>query len=344
VRADAGAIGFGHAMRCLALVQALVDEGGQGAFLMARPPAAFAVRAESDGVAVRALRAVPGSAEDAAETAACARELRADWTIIDSYDFDGGYQRALVAAGLSVLAFDDHGHAGRYEAQLVLNQNLGADPALYADRAAHTRLLLGASYVLLRREFRAWTAAPRAVAPSARRILLTLGASDPDDVSSRVLSALSALGGPLAIRVVLGAANRHRASLERAAAASPHDTELLFDVRDMPPQMVWADLAVASASGTTWELARVGTPVVAVVLADNQRPAGRALAETGLAVSLGWHADVSEEHIAAAVGDLAADAGRRAELSRRTGELIDGRGALRVLAAMGLTGEGAAAA
>jgi UDP-2,4-diacetamido-2,4,6-trideoxy-beta-L-altropyranose hydrolase len=344
VRADAGAVGFGHAMRCLALVQPLTDEGGHATFLMADPPVAFAARAQPDGVSVLALDAEPGSPEDVAETVSRARELGADWTIIDSYDFDGGYQRALVAAGLSVLAFDDHGHAGRYEAQLVLNQNLGADPALYRDCAAHTRLLLGASYVLLRREFRSWPVAPRAVAPTARRFLVTLGASDPDDVSSRVLSALSALPGPLAIHVLVGAANLHRASLERAAAASPHDVELAFDVRDMPAQMAWADLAVSSASGTMWELARVGTPVVAVVLADNQRPAGRALADTGLAVSLGWHADLSDGDIAAAVGGLADDGERRAELERRGRELIDGQGALRVLAAMGLTREGAAAA
>ena len=100
--------------------------------------------------------------------------------------------------------------------------------------------------------------------------------------------------------------------------------------------MAWADLAVTAAGSTSWELARVGTPQVAIVLADNQRPVAQGLAAEGLAVSLGWHADLTPESIAGAVGALAGDAGRRGEMSRRGRELIDGRGACRVLAEMGL--------
>jgi UDP-2,4-diacetamido-2,4,6-trideoxy-beta-L-altropyranose hydrolase len=143
--------------------------------------------------------------------------------------------------------------------------------------------------------------------------------------------------------VLIGGANPHREALERAAAACPHPVEPAVDVLDVPERMAWADLAVAAAGGSSWELARVGTPQIAIVLADNQRPAGRALGEQGLAVSLGWHADVSTGDIAGAVAGLAADAPRREELSRRGQALIDGRGALRVLSAMGLATEVAAA-
>ncbi len=49
-----------------------------------------------------------------------------------------------------VLAVDDYGHAGHYTADLVLNQNLHAREELYQDREAHTRLLLGNRFALLR--------------------------------------------------------------------------------------------------------------------------------------------------------------------------------------------------
>ena len=70
------------------------------------------------------------------------------------------------------------------------------------------------------------------------------------------------------------------------------------------------------------------------MLADNQRPAGAALAAEDLSVVLGWHADVTAEALAAAVGGLVDDAARRSELAARGRALIDGRGALRVLEAM----------
>jgi UDP-2,4-diacetamido-2,4,6-trideoxy-beta-L-altropyranose hydrolase len=101
---------------------------------------------------------------------------------------------------------------------------------------------------------------------------------------------------------------------------------------------------VSGAGGTARELARVGTPQVAIVLAENQRPAGRELGEHGVAVDAGWHADVTADRLAATIDALARDPARRTELSRRGRELIDGRGALRVLAAMGLTASPAAAA
>jgi spore coat polysaccharide biosynthesis predicted glycosyltransferase SpsG len=303
---------------------------------MAEPPPPFVRRAQDEGARVEVLGVAPGGAADAAATAALARAEGAAWVVLDGYGFGGDFQQALRDAGARVLALDDYGHADRYPADLGLNQNLGAEAARYAVRSPDTRLALGPRHALLRREFRTWAGGARTVPDVARRVLVSLGGSDPDDVSSRVVRALGRVRRPLELQVLAGAANPHRAALERAAAASPHPVELAVDVRDMPRRLAWADLAVAAAGGTSWELARVGTPQVAVVLAENQRPAGLALAEHGLAVGLGWHGDLTDAAIAAAVDALAGDRVRRAELARRGAELVDGQGALRLLAAMGL--------
>jgi spore coat polysaccharide biosynthesis predicted glycosyltransferase SpsG len=82
------------------------------------------------------------------------------------------------------------------------------------------------------------------------------------------------------------------------------------------------------------ELARVGTPAVAVVVADNQAPGARALAEAGAVVSLGRHETLDPAAIGVAVAELADNPDRRQALSRRGRELVDGRGAARVLDAM----------
>jgi UDP-2,4-diacetamido-2,4,6-trideoxy-beta-L-altropyranose hydrolase len=338
VRADASsAIGMGHAMRCLALAQALADEQGRRTvFLMADPPGAFAERAAPDGIPVAALEAAPGGEEDAAATLALAAEHGAAWVVVDGYHFDGGYQRTLVAGGARVLAFDDHGHAGTYHADLVLNQNLGAGPEPYARRDTRTRLLLGLRYALLRREFRGWAAPLRPQPPVARRLLVTLGGSDPDDISSRVLRALEQVPDRLEVLVLVGAANPHGDELAAAAAASSRPVELVRDARDVPQRMAWADMAVAGAGGSSWELARVGTPQIAIVLADNQRPAGAALGAHGLAVSLGWHADLSQDDLAGAIAGLARDRDRREALAAQGRAAVDGLGARRVLEAMEL--------
>lgn len=340
IRADASAdIGLGHAMRCLALAESFLERrGGAATFLMASPPPAFASRAAAAGVEIRSLAAAPGSTGDVRETLAIARAAGAGWIVLDGYQFDGSFQHGLAAGGRRVLALDDYGHARSYHADLVLNQNAGAEALLYADREPATRLLLGPRFALLRTEFREWSR-HRSIPVRARRLVITLGGGDADNVTALVLEAMGAVSGPLDLLLIIGAANPHRAALEKAAASCPHPIEVAVDVTDMPRRLAWADLAIAGTGSTALELACLGTPQVGIVLAENQWPGGAALARDGHVVCLGWHADLDASAIAAAVTALAADAERRAELSRRGCELVDGRGALRVIEAMQRLGE-----
>jgi UDP-2,4-diacetamido-2,4,6-trideoxy-beta-L-altropyranose hydrolase len=311
VRADASpAIGFGHAMRCSALAELT--------------PAVFASAEMAPAMERRLPEVVRiDPADDAEQTIALARERGAEWVVVDSYALGTDYQRALRAAALRVLVIDDHGHAGRYEPDLLLNQNLGARP--YPDVAPHTTQLLGTRYALLRGEFRHWRG-ERSIPARAERLLVTLGGSDLDNFSARVARAVT---GTIAVELIAGGANPHRDELARIDGV-----ELTVDADDMPARMARADVAVSAAGSTSWELARTGLPQIAIVLADNQEPAARALAEHGIAVNLGR--EPAEADIAAAVSALAADRDRREQMSRRAQELVDGKGVARVLAAMGL--------
>ena len=299
VRADATpAMGLGHAMRCLALAQAYRDAGGDVVFAMADPPAAFAARLAAESIGLR-------PAEPAA--------TGADWIVLDGYHFDAAYERELRAAA-RLLVLDDHD--ADHDADLILRQGLGA--------RAGDRVLAGVRYALLRREFRQWAGGDRAVPERVQRVLVTLGGGDPGPVIDIVLEALTR--ADLEVQWITGPLNPRR--------DAPPGVEVVVDATDMPERMQWADLAVTAAGSTSWELARVGTPQIAIELADNQRPVARALAERGIAVPAGWHADLDAAALARAIDGLTAE--RRAEMSRRGRAAVDGQGAVRVLEAMGL--------
>ena len=304
VRTDATpAMGLGHAMRCLALAQAHRDAGGEVVFAMADPPEPFAARLAAESIAVR-----PGAT--AAETAAIAHAAAADWVVVDGYHLGPEYEAALAR----VLRIDDHD--ADHDADLILRQGLGAREG--------ERVLAGPRYALLRREFRRWAGGDRAVSERVRRVLVTLGGGDPGPVVDTVLAALTR--EDLEVQWITGPLNPRR--------DAPPGVEVVVDATDMPERMQWADLAVTAAGSTSWELARVGTPQVAIELADNQRPVARALAEHGIAVRAGWHADLDVATLARAIDGLTEE--RRAEMSRRGRAAIDGQGAVRVLEAMGL--------
>jgi len=100
--------------------------------------------------------------------------------------------------------------------------------------------------------------------------------------------------------------------------------------------MEWADVAVAAPGSTVWELAYLGVPAVLIGVADNQTAIGERLKREGRAVYLGWHDDVTDARIAAAVRELLRDRAGRARLRRRGREMVDGKGLDRILGAMGL--------
>jgi UDP-2,4-diacetamido-2,4,6-trideoxy-beta-L-altropyranose hydrolase len=339
IRADASAqIGTGHIMRCLALAQAWQDAGGHVTFLMAMEAPALESRLHSEGMEVVYLPVQPGSTGDAIQTADFARQVGADWVVVDGYHFGAGFQRAIKGSGLCLLFIDDNGHAMHYSADLVLNQNIHAHEGLYQNREPYTRLLLGTRYVLLRREFLKWRGWKREIPDVARKVLVTMGGSDPDNVTLKVIQALQQVDvDGLEARVVVGEGNQHYEELQAAVRDSRVPIRLESNVMTMPKLMVWADVAVSGGGSTCWELAFMGLPSLILFLADNQRLIAERVDGMGAAVNLGWYEGVSRLEIAWAVKQLVRAPKTRAETSQRSQQLVDGDGVARVL--MCLNGE-----
>jgi UDP-2,4-diacetamido-2,4,6-trideoxy-beta-L-altropyranose hydrolase len=318
-------------MRCLALAQAWRDAGGTVTFAMAEAPPSIEARLRIEGIKVARLSVSPGCAEDSARTTELALERKAAWVVVDGYQFSSAYQSAIRAAGLKVLFVDDNGDAAPYSADLVLNQSVHAQENLYRDRAAHTHLLLGARYILLRREFAFWRKRKFEIAPQARRILVTMGGSDPDNVTEKILRLLLAVPD-LDVTVVAGGSNPHCAAIERVVEEADRPIRLLKDVADMPALMVWADLVVSGAGTTSWEICMMGLPAALCVLAPNQEGIASELARLGAVAHLGYAGKWPGDETRKALFELLRSQAKRAKMSARGREIVDGYGAERVLA------------
>jgi UDP-2,4-diacetamido-2,4,6-trideoxy-beta-L-altropyranose hydrolase len=329
IRADADTrMGTGHVMRCLALAQGW-RKTGPVTFALAHCPPALEARLRAEGFELEKLAVDPGSLEDARASIALAAQLGAGWIVVDGYQFGADYQRAIKHAGRRLLFLDDNGHAGDYCADDVLNQNLHARPGLYLRREPGTHLLLGPRYALLRQQFLTYRDWRREHPAVARNVLVTLGGTDADNVTGRVIAALRGLD--VAAKIVVGGSNPHREALG-VQVGSLERVELVVDAANMPDLMAWADVAVAAAGGTSLELAFMGLPVLWLVLADNQAAGATALDRAGAGVNLGDQRGVTTEALAATLGSLLSNGSQRAQCSRRGRELVDGLGVSRVLA------------
>jgi UDP-2,4-diacetamido-2,4,6-trideoxy-beta-L-altropyranose hydrolase len=332
-RAEASvAIGTGHVMRCLALAQAWQDAGGRAVFAMAAATSAVGKRLQHESIGVAPLKAEPGSADDAKETVALAREKQASWVVVDGYGFGAAYQAALKSAGIKVLFIDDNGHAEHYSSDLVLNQNAHANEALYRNCESLTRMLLGPRYALLRREFAARRAWKREIPAIAHNVLVTMGGSDPNNFTREAVDGVSAVKEEsLRIRVLAGGSNPHFGSLEKLSTDKGSSIELIRDATDMPEQMSWADAAVAAAGSTCLEMCFMGLPALLIDLAENQIPIANEFARRGTAHHLGSSKTVTSSQIEAATRRLLVLQAERSAMSQRGQELVDGKGAERVV-------------
>jgi spore coat polysaccharide biosynthesis predicted glycosyltransferase SpsG len=225
----------------------------------------------------------------------------ADVVVLDSYRTPSDDAEAL-AKKAHLVAFHDQGEpiAG---ATLVISTVFDE---------ARPGILGGLAFAPIDPAFRA-RARPRP--QEARWVLVTTGGTDPSGIGATVAADL--------------AGDFERVSLVRGPQASgdvPGDVEPIRGGSLVEP-LTRCDLVVTAAGVTLLEACAAGTPAVALVVADNQRPGAERLAREG-AIAL---VDPPDARAAAdAARALAADPLRRRELSVRARNLVDGRGLERI--------------
>lgn len=321
-------------MRTLAVAQAWRLDGGAVRYVARELPDALEDRLRRDGCDVERWPDITaGSAADGRRLRDAVSSGDAAAVLVDGYAFGDAFRRQLSGTHATTMLLHDYGMNEPLWLDFILNANPHARRELYP-LVDGRRQLLGLRWAMLRREFvtalRHGGPAPDARIPGRARVLVTLGGGDPHDVTGRIIDAMEAVDRPLEVCALVGAANPHMERLRRRAARSRHTIRVCAAVDDMPAMMAWADVAVAAAGSTSWELAWMGVPWLSIAFADNQRPILDELHARGLAVALGWHDNVTSPKIAEALSTLLTQSRARARLAAKVAPLIDGAGAARI--------------
>lgn len=336
IRADAeGAMGAGHIMRCIALAQGWQETGGEVFFVISRLSTPFETNLTREGFGVIIIDEKAGSAADAEHTRTLAEQNNAAWIILDGYHFNDDYERRVTGGRQKLLVVDDYGHAKHHTADIVLNQNVYATMALYPNHLKRTRFLLGGTYTLLRREFLRQKPASGLPEPGpVKRILITMGGSDPDNLTSTILETLLPITerSQVLITVVVGMMNRFFPE-GSAHYRQDYNIRIIRAPDNMPELIRQADIAITGAGSTVWEMAFLGTPMIAIVLSENQRMVAAALEQAGAAVTISNRTRVSEL-LGPAISEMMDSAEQRRSMAAKAHRLIDGGGVSRVVMAM----------
>jgi UDP-2,4-diacetamido-2,4,6-trideoxy-beta-L-altropyranose hydrolase len=339
IRADAdGTIGSGHVMRSLALAREWRQQGGEAIFMGRISDGPLRERIFAEGCQLRLLSAAHPDPSDQ-ETAVAwlhAERGQQGWVLVDGYHFDTGYHDAIRATGWSLLVIDDFAHLPKYHADILLNPNAYAHGLSYHMNPG-VCTLLGSRYAPLRREFRSAREQAHRVTAQGRRILVTMGGADPDNVTCRAVDALlSVAKADMEVKIVIGPLNPHHHTIGDRLTNANFQAELLTSVSHMASLMQWADLAISAGGSTCLELATMGVPMVLTVLADNQERVAESLAMHGAAINLHWHHTWQTKQMAQVIKELLADPAKRQQMAENGQRLVDGQGSERVVRTMRL--------
>ena len=334
IRADASReSGIGHLMRTYALAQTFIDLGNEVSYLSLEIPATMENLLDRDNIEiVRFYTKLIGSNQDAEITADIARALKVDWVIADGYSFDSEYQDVIKKQGLRLMVIDDYGHADFYRSDIILNPGINPHPDLYRKKDDNVQLLLGPEHISLRREFLKTSGCPKEIVPLGKRVLVTMGGSDPVQATWKVVDSLRDLTAKLEITVVTGSLYPYTKRLEAAIRGS-ENILLLHNSDDMAALMDWADIGITAGGTTLSEMAYMGLPNIIIQTADNQS-SSKYYELFGTSIYLGDAELISRNQIQNSVDLLIADSSRRQMMSETGRKLIDGKGNKRVYDAL----------
>ena len=330
-RADASVqIGSGHVMRCLTLADALHERGAAARFICRQEPGHLGDLITARGYKLAWLPKCEDLLEDARHThVALAGQAPWDWLVVDHYALDAKWEQSLRPMAKNVMVIDDLADRP-HDCDLLLDQNL-QEPGRYIGLVPDTsQSLIGPKYALLRPQFAAARKNLRSRDGHVSRLLLFFGGSDAGGETLKALSAIKMFGrSDLAVDVVIGQDNPHRAAIE-AACRTLANVTLYCQVEDMAARMTSADLFVGAGGTSAWERCCLGLPALVLATAENQIAQSQALGHAGAQIYLGPAQSMMPERLALQIEALMSQPELLTSMAEQGRALVDGLGAERV--------------
>jgi UDP-2,4-diacetamido-2,4,6-trideoxy-beta-L-altropyranose hydrolase len=351
IRADGSLqLGLGHISRCMSLARALQSLGATVTLVSADLGISFEPEATKANVQLVCIpprfssqgalgihnpHALSQKGDAQAVVAYCQTMPPPDVIVVDHYALNDEWLEILRSNLTSALAkVDDLGDGCRY-ADYVINQNVLHVHSPYETRdSLPQKLLLGPRFALLSPEF--WPSFDRPSesdeTPNSPTIGISFGAIDKDNWCAIAVKACAEANVARFAEVATTSHNPNLASLRHLCQFS--NTALSIDYRPISDFYRRHHIHVGAAGSSTWERFCLGRASILVQTADNQSAVIQTLKSTNASLVIDEGTADPGRQVAKAVMSLLHDPGFRLQLSQKGRELVDGKGALRVAAAL----------
>lgn len=210
-----------------------------------------------------------------------------DIAIIDSYLAPLEIYEKIHKNVKKAVYFDDYLRLN-YPPGVIVNGAIGAEKLPYKKDDRHM-YLLGVEYIPLRKEF--WDVKPiKKENKEISDVLITFGGQDIRNLTFQILELLLGNYTKLNYHVIIPSNNY-------TSRISEYPKNVCFynslTAKEMLSLMLKCDIAVTAAGQTTYELARIGLPTIAIGVVENQKFNIDGWLEIGFLSNKLWFSDIN---------------------------------------------------
>ena len=355
IRADASnIIGYGHIMRCLTLADALTERRHSVQFVCRDLKGNINNLIVKHGYVVLVLpfpelsnscseqlneneaNVTVSQLTDVKETLNALGNINVDWFIVDHYSLDSIWHKEIYSCSKKIMVIDEL--ANRYhECDILLDQTYGRSITDYDDLTNHNCIkLIGSSYSLLRKQyyqFRLQAEEKRNNFHTIKKILISMGGVDAENISAIVLDGLEAIQWEenIEVDIILGENSPYIEIMKRKVESSKLNTKILSDVENMAELMLEADLAIGAGGTTSWERCCMGLPSLMVIYADNQLSIVENISAAGAGINIGRSNMLTALKVSQYIENILESETMMNAMSKECFVICDGLGADRVV-------------
>jgi spore coat polysaccharide biosynthesis predicted glycosyltransferase SpsG len=326
IRADGSkAIGMGHINRSALLGKMLEERFGIKSRLLMRKDPLGEAFAAARGLDVISFDA-PTLKEEIEFLQVLAFEESPVLFALDVLkdDTDAFYMNCVHKFMCPVLAITDDSYQRVIDADLILNGNplqMGQD---YSAEQGRGKYLLGPQYFLMDPAYS--YVHDRRPDGKIRKIMVTLGGSDHNDIIFKLLNVFKKVAGEFELLLVVSSSCGYMERLRKSLADCPQEWVLHVDVPSLVPFWRQADAAITAGGNTLFERIAARVPGATLCQLTRQMEIADSFEKLGVNVNLGLGSSVGETELKIQIEEFLKDTQthiRHFELSPR---LVDGRG------------------
>ena len=315
-------LGSGHLMRCLVLAEGL--KGSTSDVDITFITSSNVVDEQVKSCDYKLIN-LPSSKNMVKEIEYYEKYLKKAIFITDIPNIPDDYLKTLKKSVGLVVSIDD-GSDTIFYSDILINPNLRSN--VNHKYSSETRYYSGGKYVILKKAFGKYAVKKKQIKREVKSLFVCFGGSDKNNITKKVMDIIQNMD--INLLIVVG-------------IMYPYYNELVKDINDyrniqikrnahnMDELIYDADLAVISGGTLLYETCAVGTPAIVICQNGEQNRESEFFAENNAAINLGTFDNINEDTGRNAILKLISDYDKRELLSKNARQLIDGRGADRIV-------------